>query len=671
MKRMLAALVLLAALAVLFKLSFKPAPTSDLGAPALSASAARSRQPGEASPPVPLRGRYQDADPNVRELVERVASRFGHNADAIERTDGLRGLTLLDRLGLEAVFLYEKRPRDFRRLRDLMGTDAAADLLLHWSEYFGLKRADEMDRGILIAEIARLTPAQQQVAARYPSVLPLILADPEGVTRLVERMNQNVEALGDALAVLSLVSLEQGASDLRTALRAFDDHGAIALEACRKHGLGGLALVSLYGPVLELLGEGVPLDQGLILLQVNADYVDELLRTDRPGTIAAHLRQVAAAGLVEQVAGNPNGLRLVFEEGEPAERALQQAGPDAAEVVFGNFADRTLRRQAIASLAAHGTMALAMLEKYGQDPDFRDILRRYGAAVIPPIAQADAASDAVAQLQTKPRRSFSESLALSALFAAGDDGQAAIRTIKTDGLKRMVQLSQSDVRYYQFLPLYDVTHLANVVARGWAPTSGELTWAMIDGCFVIADVLSLAAVQPEGAFAAEAARSEVKAAVRAGAKTVGRDLAEGGAGSAAETAARRELRKTLAQGTAGGVSDVAGRMQRWWAVRAAGGVYKLLRRLPESLSQLGISQMTQIAGPLCARAGMRASAWRPIRFWRGGVETLLRIPPQKGLKYLAAQAVQAGVGVVGFHRMEEHLRSRRPRGDHGASSFAH
>jgi hypothetical protein len=39
----------------------------------------------------------------------------------------------------------------------------------------------------------------------------------------------------------------------------------------------------------------------------------------------------------------------------------------------------------------------------------------------------------------------------------------------------------------------------------------------------------------------------------------------------------------------------------------------------------------------------------------------LRIPPEKGLKYLAAQMLQASVGVVGFHKMEEHLASRRPR----------
>ena len=342
--------------------------------------------------------KYRTHPPQVRGLVARVVERFGRNAQAIERTDGLRGLVLLDRLDLEAIFLYEKHPTEFRRLRDLLGGDAAADLLLHWREYFGLKRADETDRGILIAEIAGLTPAQQRVAARHPSVLPLILADPPAMTGLIERMADDRRALGEVLAVLSFISLEQGSSDLRSALRTLDHHGPIALEACRRHGLEGFALVSLYGPVLEALGDALPLDQSLILVRVNADYIDELLRTHRPETVAGHLRHVAAAGLTAAVGGSPQALRLVVEYGEPGERALEQAGADAADVVFGDFTDATLRRQAVAALAAHGMMALAMLDKYASDPDFRQILRTHGAAIIPPIAQADAGPETLAYL---------------------------------------------------------------------------------------------------------------------------------------------------------------------------------------------------------------------------------------------------------------------------------
>ena len=123
--------------------------------------------------------------------------------------------------------------------------------------------------------------------------------------------------------MLSFISLEQGSSDLRSALRTFDHHGPIALEACRRHGLEGFALVSLYGPVLEALGDALPLDQSLILLRVNADYIDELLQTHRPETVAGHLRHVAAAGLTAAVGGSPQALRLVVEFGDLGRARLQ------------------------------------------------------------------------------------------------------------------------------------------------------------------------------------------------------------------------------------------------------------------------------------------------------------------------------------------------------------
>jgi hypothetical protein len=90
-------------------------------------------------------------------------------------------------------------------------------------------------------------------------------------------------------------------------------------------------------------------------------------------------------------------------------------------------------------------------------------------------------------------------------------------------------------------------------------------------------------------------------------------------------------------------------------------MYQVLRRLPEALPQLSLAQITQLARPLCAKAGIRLTTWRPVRLLRDGAEVIFRIPPQRGLKYLAAQAVQAGVGVVGFQKMEEHLMSRRPK----------
>ncbi|MHB1562261.1 MAG: hypothetical protein ACYC61_32850, partial [Isosphaeraceae bacterium] len=447
-------------------------------------------------------------------------------------------------------------------------------------------------------------------------------------------------------------SRHPGAADLRSALRTFEHFGQRAIDAVRRQGLEGFALVSLYGPVFEAMGDAMPMDQALVLAWVNSGYLDELLQTQRPEAIAGHLRHVAAVGLIEAVGGSTRGLRLLVEQGEAGEQALRAAGPDAADVVYDDFTDATLRRQATLALGAHGPMALAMLDKYAEDTDFREVLRQHGAAAIPPIARADAGPQTIALLQSKQRRTFRESLALSALSMAGENGQATIRTIRQDGLERVAQLDDSSLAYYQFLPLYDVIHLGNVLRQGYAPTSGEMTWALVDGCFVVADVLSLSALQPEGAAAAEAIRAEVKGAVRQGVRSAGRELVESGG----EAAAARGIERAAAGGTAA----VTERLARWWAVRSAGGIYQVLRRLPEALPKLSLVQVAEMARPLCTRAGMRLSTWGPVRFLKGGAEVVMRVPPGRGLKYLSAQMLQAGVGVVGFQKMEEHLRSRRP-----------
>ncbi len=537
-----------------------------------------------------------------------------------------------------------------------MNDAAAADVLLHWREYFGLKRADDTDRAVLVSELTALSPRVRRLAARYPAALPLLLADPSGTSELIEAFQNDNASLGEVLSVLSLISLEHGAADVRAAMRTIENHRELALDAFRQHGLEGFALVCLYAPVLDALGTALTLEQSLILLRVNSRYVDELLLTHRPETVAGHLRHVGATGLVEATAGSAEGLRLVVEYGDRGERALASAGSDAADVIFGDFSDPGLRNQAVAALGAHGPMALVVLDKYAQDPDFREILRAHGAAVIPPVAQADTGPEVLTVLQSKERRSFTESLAKLALLASGDNGQAVIRMIKNDGLDRVAYLNRGDIRYYQFLPLYDVLHLGNVLGSGHSPTSGEMTWALVDGCFVVLDVLSLTAMQPEGAVAAEAVRSEVKAAAREGARTLGRELTEAGSESVGKSLARSGATGSAAASAA----DAARRLSRWWAVRSAGGVYQVMRRLPEALPRMSLSQVVSMAQPLCTKAGLRLSRWRPFELLRQGVTVPFRIPPERGLKYVAAQMLQASVGVVGFQKMEEHLVSRRP-----------
>jgi hypothetical protein len=639
MKRTFAVVVLLASLGVLLKLSWRDAPGTR---PAADLPRIAATPPIDAD--AQLRARY----PNDRQLVDRVLKNFHHNALAIERTDGLRGLALLDTLGLEAVFLHEKYPDEFRQLRETLNDQAAAEILLHWREYFALKRAEDGDRGVLIAEITALNASQRRAAARFPNALPLILADPVGVTELIGRLDDDPDELRDSLAVLDFISLQPGTADLRGALRTLDDFGPTALDAFRLQGPEGFALVQLYGPVLSALGDALPLDDALILLQVNTDDIDAMLRVHSAETVAGHLRHVAAAGLVEAVGGSPHALRLSVEFGPKGDRALRAAGASAAAVVYDDYNDASLRGPAVAALAEHGTMALAILAKYAADPGFCEVLRKYGPRVIPPIAAVDSSPEALAALRSKREKSWTETLAQSVLALSGDSGQAAIKTIREDGIDRAESLNSTSLEYYQFLPLYDMLHLGNVMTRGHAPTSGEMTWAAVDAAFVTLDTLSLLSLQPEGVAASEVARSELKAAGKTTVRFAGRELTE----EAAEVAGKITARD--------GTEQAAARLSRWYAVQLAGGTYQALRRMPEALGKLSLSEISRLGRPLCEKAGLRLSTWAPVRFFNGATTVVRAIPPQRGLKYLGVQAVQVGVGVVGVQKMEEHLASRRP-----------
>src|SRR6478609_5062249 len=123
MKRTFAVVALLGALGVLLKLTLKEPPARP-GAPSDRAVSAPPTTATAVDSDAELLARYPGA--SDRKLVERTLKRYRQNALAIEKTDGIRGLTLLDRLDLEAIFLYEKFPNDFRRLRDSLTDDAAA-----------------------------------------------------------------------------------------------------------------------------------------------------------------------------------------------------------------------------------------------------------------------------------------------------------------------------------------------------------------------------------------------------------------------------------------------------------------------------------------------------------------------------------------------------------------
>ena len=69
----------------------------------------RDAGPAAPDPEAALRARYPD--PGDRALVERTLKTYRQTALAVERTDGLRGLKLLDKLDLEADLPLREAPR--------------------------------------------------------------------------------------------------------------------------------------------------------------------------------------------------------------------------------------------------------------------------------------------------------------------------------------------------------------------------------------------------------------------------------------------------------------------------------------------------------------------------------------------------------------------------------
>jgi len=586
------------------------------------------------------------SDPDAAALVRRVLDKYAQTALNLEKTDGLRGLKLLDLMDLEALYMYERYPRDFRRLSELVDDKAAAKILLTWRDYLGLKRADETDRALWIAELERLSPSRRALVEKYPEILPLLMSEPEAVAALVERMSGDPDDLRDALIALQLVSLRDGSKNLRTIVDTLERHPKWSLEALRRRGPEGLMLVTLFGDVLESLSRETILDDTLVALHVACEDMQVYLRDHSPESLAAHLRHLAAKGLLTRVADHPNALRLTLEYGDRGETAVRVAGADAAEVVFQVYSDSVLRRQSVEALAEHGASAAVILEKYAPDNTFRDILRRDGAAVIPPIVKSDMSPELVARLRDKNERSMVESLALGVMSLSGESGQATIRMIHDDGLPRASQVYDSELSGVEFLPLYDLTHLANVLAHGYSPTTGEWTWAMFDGAFVVADVLGLIALRPEAVVASEMTRGQIRNVARAGVR------------EAAETIGTRSVRAAVETGQQGGVA-VARRVGTWYSVRSAGGLAHVLRQLPRAMEKLSLENLQSLAMPMARKAGIRLSRFEPLRFMKDGREILMRIPPDRGLKYLAVEGAQAGVGLAAFWKMEEHLASRR------------
>ncbi len=648
MKRLLATVALLACLGLLLKIRGSESPNVPGRAidPSSDAQASSEETPGrehaiDQKALAETLARHDD--PADRERIARLFERFGPDALTIEQTDGIDGLRVLEVLDHEARFLYETDPSQFRVLREAIDDEAIAQILRRWRNYFGLIRADQTGREILINEIDRLPIAARRLAADHPELLPLILTEPEAVVDLLAREGDDPKWLATRATILQLVDLSQGSTSLRQVLRILDQSGDLALEAFQRQGMLGLAAVGLYGEILrEVMAGSTPsLDDTLIMILANLDDVDDLLQTRRPETLAADLRHIEAVGLTEIVGDGPGTLRLAITYGSLGEAALRTSGPDAALVVFDQFVDPTRKTQAVRALAEHGPEALVILTKYGADEQFLDLLDRDGPAIIPPIARADAAGLVQLEIQQRPTRAWDDWVALGILYLNQTDGQEVLDAIAEHGLESLAAIDPFGTASGALFPLYDLLHLVQLVGQDHSSTRSALSRSVLDGCLRVLQTIRPSAIPETNPRTDAASTLEARSTVRNAARALGRDLSDA------------ELKATYQESVRDG--------RDWLAVRQAGGIYALLVRMPQVLDQLDLRDLNAIAQPLCRKAGIQLSPWSPTRYWADGREEVDAVPTQRGLGYLALGEDQLALGCAAFHKMGEHLASRRPR----------
>jgi hypothetical protein len=618
--------VLLASLAVAGKLALKsPARSGSFNTtssePALTELTASAKNgpddPGDSS----LLSRY----PEQRELVLRLLDLFGHNARRIEASDGINGLSLLDKLGDGAVCLYEERPDEFHQLARVAGADPeAAKLIGAWRPFFDPSKPRQEAAAQLASELSRLSARARRLAEQTPEALPFLLADPKRIAGVLDHFGS------DALEPLAYVDLSDGGVSLRRAVSVLDRYGKLAIEATEQLGPAGFLLMERYGSVVEAIHRELGLARSLAVVAAAYEDLDELIERHRTRTVADVILHLENRNLLDVAAGTPNGLRLAVEFGSDGERVLEVV-PAGVAVIYGQYAEGRCRNSAVQAISRGGLPAAVAAQKNGDSEKFQRIVARDGPAAILAVASACSAEEARKFLADKPNRTWTESLALTALRLAGDSGDNTIRLIERDGLERVENLSNSNLQIYQFLPLYDLSHLASVVTQGYVPTRGEFAWAGVDATLVAVDVLSLMSLQPEGVAASEAARSGVKSTARATIRTG----AESAVGHVTETVAGQATRQVAREGTE-----------------------QIVQHAAELSSRAAEAASAELAESLARRSGIRLAGWHTQSASRFVAGYFAALPRNRLAKYVAANSVQAGVGLIAVRKMEEYLESR-------------
>ena len=419
-----------------------------------------------------LRRQLPEAD---AEFLRRAADTWGPTAAEVAEAHGLEGLHLLNTFGAEAVFLWKNERPAFADLAAFCRQyPERVPLVAAWKAPLPDWAHGGRLRPFLDC-VRRLPKRRLRVALRVPAALPLLLADNLPVTQDV------LERHGARAWLLFLIVNHQ----------AYPEH-LERLAAVVREDESILDVNERFGPALALLFVSPPGDRGRRHLPA---VVRHAWHTMPPAEAAAFISTSyrAAVELLDQGRGvteinaavdqlrslpevvrevaldHTNTLRLLLEQHQGRKLgalALERCGPEAADLLYGSYAEPALRRPALVILAGLGLEGMDVLEQFRKHGPFFRFLRRADAELL----------------------SGSPPLVLDAVARIGDaegNGQELIdRYLRTPNLAGALAKERYPRRpaeeLLDFVPGYTAYRAASDYAAGRLVTGGDLTWAAID-----------------------------------------------------------------------------------------------------------------------------------------------------------------------------------------------
>lgn len=613
-----AALVLLVCLAVW--LQEQAGPTNDTPQPPVGAGTK-----GQDTPSVPGSPPANPAFERLRELLPGwpegklawLAEQYGWTVVNIVKQYGGKGAEAIMALGHEGVAVMRENPDTFDQLAERLGGETSVRFLVYMHQHLPeLARQGRLPE--FLDRVEALPGPARELGQKYPTMLPFLVMAPEEVEPPLRLYP------GLCLKCFVAVDLARGPHGIAQVANDIMQIGEKAKRWIDCRGLDGLLLAKQFPDIVDRVP---PFELSIFLEALSANQADirQLIEMGKQEEVWRAFQQVAekaaAAPEYSEDPGLPthdawlalltrdeHAVRFIVEF-DPQCQLLAQCWPCVLEgppvpslIIDGYDADRHPKRAQAASKAL-SVAAASGNDKLRHTYQFLAVMARYREAA----KHYHRMSHRVHELMDR--------LDYRVVFYLMENGGADPRHLESPlakledrGVDELKEFEKPPSVAIQTLPGYDSARLVWILANGYRPTVGEMTFAGMDLAFNLWDLAGIA--------------MQVKRLVREGGKLVAKKLAEAAADEmveASEKAAARHGSLALLEATPKVLRSSEERVQGLaWIKRCASRSAEHLR-IPLSVS------------------GIVAKAY--VREWAIG------LVGAKGLEEVAALAAKTDNGV--------------------------